>query len=150
MIRACQEWDGEFAVGDIIIDSEHKKIIEMACIFARLVESNALSFREALNMVREVVFHINMHFQHEEMLMDMYNADVAATNMHKQEHAKLKTIFSATIEKIRESSQEELQTNYEELANELYDLVTDHIATVDRETLSPCIRAHDKYFSLNY
>ena len=149
-LKVCQDWGDQYIVGDTLVDSEHKRIIEMACSFAKLIEADALSYREALNTVREVIFHITTHFQHEELLLELYNADAADIERHKREHIKLKAILQAAIDDIRDQKTIPFKDACIALANDLYDLVADHITTVDKETLQPCISAHDKVYHRAY
>jgi hemerythrin-like metal-binding protein len=142
-LQVCRGWDEQYLVGDTLVDGEHKRIIEKTCSFARVVEVGAISYREALDMAREVLFHINTHFQHEELLLELYNADSADIELHKKEHAKLRVMFLAAVEEIRE--QEDFRKACIIMVNDLYELIANHIATVDKETLSPCITTHDKF-----
>lgn len=147
MLKACQEWDDRYLVGDLLVDGEHKRLIEMSCAFGRLIEVNALSYREALKIVREVLFHVTTHFQHEELLLQIYNADPEEIEMHKKEHTKLKIILCAAAEEVRDHQDCTFKDACINLTNIIYELVTNHIATVDKETLEPCIRKHDRHYA---
>ena len=138
LIKACQEWDDSYLVGDLLVDGEHKRLVEMTCTFGNLILAEALSYREALKIVREVLFHITTHFQHEELLLELYNACIADIELHKKEHAKLKVILYSAAENVREQQGIAFKEACVDLANNLYELVTNHIATVDKETLGPC------------
>jgi len=144
IVKVCQDWNEDYLVGDLLIDSEHKKIIEMACSFARLVETGEISYREALEMAREVANHISAHFTHEELLLNLYNTNIREIMAHKEEHAKFKALLSKSIESVRDAGQgQEFIDSCIELTNDLYDMITKHVASVDKETLSPCIKAHE-------
>ena len=75
----CKGWSDLYLVGDLLIDGEHKKIIEMTCTFKTLVEQNRIEYREALELAREVAYHITTHFQHEEFLLEKLNLIVNTT-----------------------------------------------------------------------
>jgi hemerythrin-like metal-binding protein len=144
LVKVCQEWNDDYVIGDLLIDGEHKKIIEMACTFARLVESGNVSYRDALEMAREVANHISAHFSHEELLLTLYNTDIQEITHHKDEHAKFKAILSLSVDSVRDVGQgEEFIDACIDLTNKLYDMITEHIATVDKDTLAPCIAAHE-------
>ena len=143
LIKACQ-WDDVFLVGDLLVDGEHRRLIEMTCSFARLVDVGAISYREAMNLAREVMFHVTTHFQHEELLLELYNASSIDIELHKREHTKLKIILGAAVEDVREQEGLLFREACISLCNNLFEFITDHIATVDKETLRPCIAAHSK------
>lgn len=149
-LKVCQNWGDQYLVGDILVDSEHKRIVEMACTFAKLIEADALSYRDALNTIREVIFYTTTHFQHEELLLELYNADAADIELHKKEHTKLKAIFQAAVDDVRDQKTIPFKDACITLANDLYDLIADHITTVDKEMLQPCISAHDKAHHRDY
>jgi len=150
LLKMCRELEVEYLIGDMLIDGEHKQIIDTACAFSEGIESGTLSYRDALNMLRVVLSHINTHFQHEELLLKLYNADSADIELHKREHVRLKIILTAAMENLREQEQED--AGFKEacitLAGNLYDLITNHILTVDKQTLLPCVTKQNKFYSL--
>lgn len=140
----CDGWSDFYLVGDLLIDGEHKKIIEMTCTFKTFAEQNRLEYREALDLVREVMYHITTHFQHEEFLLDVYGGDPEGIKHHKEEHRRFYKILSSAIQEVQDQKSQSFQDACLALIGDLHQLIADHIATVDKETLGPCLAEHSK------
>lgn len=79
-------WDDDYSIGHDVIDSEHKKLFEIASqIFA--VKNPLKEMSEIQKFIHELYDYMKQHFQHEEE----YMADVAYSDaeMHKEKHAEI-------------------------------------------------------------
>ena len=134
MIEFC-EWRDEYLTGDALIDGEHQRICEMACLFGRQVEAGTITYREAISVVREVMRHIVSHFIHEEILLTIYGISEQDIIKHKREHQRLRILFTAAADEIRDQRSDTFQQACLNLLNYLHMLITQHIQEEDVQLL---------------
>jgi hemerythrin len=79
-------WNDDYCIGHEIIDSEHKRLFEIAGrIFA--VKNPLMDIAAIKNMVHQLYDYMQEHFEHEETCM--IQAVYSDSGTHKEKHAEI-------------------------------------------------------------
>ena len=138
MIDPCI-WGDDLLVGNLIIDGEHKFICELVVSFNTKLIDSTISYREALELAHNVVYHIYSHCAREEILMSLHNASLEDINLHRRIHAEDRVKLSNFLDKIRDQSATNINQACSQLIEQLYILVIEHIKTIDVPLLKKCL-----------
>lgn len=107
-------WDKAFSVGHEKIDSEHKKLFEIANKIPKYKNDQ----KKVLEIIKELISYTNFHFKNEEVVMEL--AGYKDLEKHKQLHKELIKSLSSTIKEMK-------TLNLEEVIDKLNSLVNDNI-----------------------
>jgi hemerythrin len=103
------QWKGEYSLGHDVIDSEHKKLFEIANqIFA--VKKPFTASDKIKNMIHELYNYMKYHFDHEEELM----AEISFEKIddHKQKHGEIITEMNKILRESKDFNILELKLTY--------------------------------------
>lgn len=121
-------WNDSYATGVDIIDTQHKKLLDILNKLDRIVAEKNVSSKEVLSMLNELVEYTKYHFSSEEQFMLGLNYDKKAYQAHQLVHQRF-------IDKV--ASEVELCTvDPEKVTDDLLDFLVqwllDHILKMDK------------------
>jgi hemerythrin len=121
-------WSDRLSAGVAAIDEDHKHLVDMLNELYDAIESG--SSREILgNLLDRLVDYTQMHFEHEEALLEQVH--YPDLEVHRHEHEVAKGEILKLRERFRTGS---MVAPSLELVNYLKDWLFDHIIDADRET----------------
>ncbi len=121
-------WEERFAIGIPIVDSEHKRLVEMCNELYKAIVSGKADERKTFvfNTLKECVDYVKTHFAHEEKLMQV--CGYKDFDMHKKEHVEF---TKKVLEKCRNFEKENYYSSMQ-FVKFLYGWILSHIAHTDR------------------
>lgn len=128
------EWAEELSVGNEVIDSEHKKLMELASDIA--YAGQAMDSLVLLRAIKRFRSCINCHFINEEQFAQVLNFPFS---MHKVAHQNMLAELSLTTREL-ENGMEITQVFAERYAQFLRDWLIKHIAEDDMQ-MKPALQS---------
>ena len=122
-------WKSELTIGHLLVDSEHKHIIELLQAFLDKKDVENPSVEELFLIESGVQEHLYLHFAHEEALMELYGVPEEELQKHKDEHNKIREHLLG----IKSQLAKEDIPSYFEFAKLSLITLYDHISTLDKE-----------------
>lgn len=118
------EWSDLYVLGDEKIDSEHKKLFELA----KTIEANKNDSNSIKTAIKELVNYTKVHFAHEEIYMK--NIEYIFLEQHKKIH---KEIVKNLQEVITNFDTEKLEDTYNKILDFVKNGLVQHIMLEDKK-----------------
>ena len=127
------EWtDEEFSVRVVIIDDQHKSLVEMTNeLLLAYNESEDKAIETFRRTVKGLVEYVQLHFTTEEDLMLKYNYPDSSYREHKDKHEEFVNKVSEVLNDFRNNNQ---AFAIGETIKFLKNWLVNHIAMVDKNT----------------
>lgn len=122
-------WKSELTIGHLLIDSEHKHIIELLQAFLDKKDVEDPSIDELFLIEASVQEHLHLHFAHEEALMELYGVPSEELKRHKLEHIRIREYLLG----IKTQLAKEDIPSYFEFAKLSLASLYEHISSFDKE-----------------
>jgi hemerythrin len=127
-------WREEFATGSVLVDTQHRLLIEKINKLEQLLTGASPSKTDCDDLVGFLGNYAAMHFKFEEQCMSRYRCP--AHEQNKQAHEVFLGVFSKFKERyLAEGPKKELLQNLHATASHW---IQDHILAVDIK-LKPCV-----------
>jgi hemerythrin len=119
------QWNDSFSLGNVVLDTQHKKLISLFADFSKSVMRNHKS-ESLLWEFEEIIEFASVHFKTEEQIFDL--SDYPEAQQHKEEHRDI----IKTLETYKPKFQGDLSFLQEELIPFLGEWIHNHIQITDR------------------
>lgn len=128
-------WDGSLAMGLPEIDEQHHRFVDLLAKLEAAIE-NRDEAKHLGDVFEELEAYVRFHFANEEKHFDEFGCYPNA-EAHKKSHAH----FANHVKQMRYQFLDDQSTGAFELARTMYEWLSKHIATMDRE-YEECFLAH--------
>jgi hemerythrin len=92
------KWSYKFSVGDLEIDEQHKKLIDIISQAEALIKKNDKQFIDIFNIVTELDAYVETHLIYEEALMRKTNYQDSQAHIKEHNELRKKMISTNIIE----------------------------------------------------
>lgn len=118
------KWDKAFSIGHEKIDSEHKKLFDIAAKLSKYKNDQ----KKIIEIIKELIAYTKFHFDNEEQFMESINYE--DLEEHKQLHKQLIKNLSATIKEMNSLGMDEVIEKLNTLVNKN---IVQHILIEDKK-----------------